>query len=90
MGARLGPRAPIVHQDGQAFRDLNKNGKLDPYEDPRRPVEERVEDLLGQMTLAEKVGLMFHQIVGMTKQGELVNRVSFRHQNLVSTTKLVH
>ncbi|NDA10424.1 MAG: glycoside hydrolase family 3 protein, partial [Verrucomicrobia bacterium] len=35
-------------------KDLNKNGKVDPYEDPARPVEERVEDLLGQMTLDEK------------------------------------
>ena len=34
--------------------DLNKNGKPDPYEDPARPVEERVENLLGQMTLEEK------------------------------------
>lgn len=37
---------------GQVVRDLNKNGKLDIYEDPRRPVDERVEDLLGQMTLS--------------------------------------
>ena len=42
-----------------AFRDLNKNGRLDPYEDPSRPIDERVADLLAQMTLAEKAGLMF-------------------------------
>lgn len=41
------------------FRDLNKNGRLDPYEDPTRPIDERVADLLAQMTLAEKAGLMF-------------------------------
>ena len=45
---------------GVTFRDSNKNGKLDPYEDPRLPVETRVEDLLGRMTLEEKAGLMFH------------------------------
>lgn len=45
------------------FRDLNKNGRLDPYEDPRRPVEERVADLLAQMTLEEKAGQMFHTFV---------------------------
>ena len=28
-------------EDGFTFRDLNKNGRLDPYEDPRRPIEER-------------------------------------------------
>lgn len=42
-----------------AWRDLNKNGKLDVYEDHRSSVEERVTDLLAQMTLEEKAGLMF-------------------------------
>jgi beta-glucosidase len=45
------------------FRDLNKNGQLDPYEDPRQPIAARVADLLGQMTLEEKAGLMFHTFV---------------------------
>ena len=27
--------------EGFRFRDLNKNGRLDPYEDPRRPLAER-------------------------------------------------
>jgi beta-glucosidase len=44
---------------GVEYRDLNKNGRLDAYEDPRRPLEERIEDLLAQMTLPEKAGLMF-------------------------------
>lgn len=46
-------------EEGFLFRDLNKNGKLDIYEDPRRPVAERIEDLLGQMTVAEKAGMLF-------------------------------
>jgi beta-glucosidase len=58
-------------EDGQAFRDLNKNGVLDPYEDPRRPIEERIEDLLSQMTLEEKAGLMFHMIAGVNPDGTL-------------------
>lgn len=41
------------------WRDLNKNGRLDPYEDPMLPIDERVADLLTQMTLAEKAGLLF-------------------------------
>src|SRR5215213_6954931 len=53
------------------FRDLNKNGKLDPYEDPRRPIDERVEDLLAQMTLEEKAGLMFHMMTGVAEDGSL-------------------
>ena len=38
----------------EAGNDLNKNGKVDPYEDPAVPVEQRVENLLSQMTLEEK------------------------------------
>lgn len=34
--------------------DFNKNGKKDIYEDPKQPVEKRIEDLLSQMTLEEK------------------------------------
>ena len=55
-----------------AFRDLNGNGRLDPYEDPRRPVDERVDDLLGQMTLEEKAGLMFHPPISMQPDGTLL------------------
>lgn len=45
--------------DNFAYRDLNYNGQLDPYEDARLPVETRVDDLLARMTVAEKAGLMF-------------------------------
>jgi len=58
-------------EDGMTYRDLNKNGRLDPYEDPRRSIEERVEDLLAQMTIEEKAGLMFHTIAGMSPDGSL-------------------
>lgn len=34
--------------------DFNKNGVKDIYEDPNQPIEERVNDLLQQMTLEEK------------------------------------
>lgn len=44
--------------DGTRYRDLNGNGRLDAYEDWRRPVDERVDDLVAQMTLEEKAGLM--------------------------------
>jgi len=61
--------------DGSTFRDLNKNGRLDPYEDSRRPIDERVEDLLAQMTLEEKAGLMFHTMIGMNKDGSLLEEI---------------
>ena len=43
-------------ENGFRFRDLNKNSKLDIYEDPRQPIDARVNDLLNQMTLEEKAG----------------------------------
>ena len=50
--------AEVLRLDGLLFKDLNKNGRLDPYEDWRREVEARVADLVGQMTIEEKAGLM--------------------------------
>ena len=37
-----------------SYRDLNKNGRMDVYENPRAAIDARVEDLLSQMTLEEK------------------------------------
>ena len=64
----------------QTFRDLNKNSRLDPYENRQLSVNERVEDLLGQMTLEEKIGLMFNPIVGMHPDGALVEDESYFSQ----------
>jgi len=47
-------------QAAPVYRDLNHNGRLDPYEDSDRPIEARVEDILKRMTLEEKVGAMMH------------------------------
>ena len=62
---------PSLGIDGLQFKDLNRNWRLDPYEDWRRPVEERIDDLLVQMTLEEKVGLMVHPALAMGEQGTL-------------------
>ncbi|MFN3488489.1 MAG: glycoside hydrolase family 3 N-terminal domain-containing protein [Emticicia sp.] len=48
------------------FKDLNKNGKLDKYEDWRLPQEVRIKDLISQMTLEEKIGFM---IISTTRMG---------------------
>lgn len=50
----------IIEVDGLQFKDLNGNGELDVYEDWREDTEDRITDLLSQMTLEEKVGLLFH------------------------------
>ncbi len=52
-----------ISEDGVRYRDLNGNGRMDPFEDPRLPVEERVKDLLSRLSLQEKVGLMFHTVI---------------------------
>lgn len=60
-----------INAQGETFRDLNKNGKLDCYEDPSQPIEARVEDLLGQMTLEEKAGTMFINGAVINEDGSL-------------------
>jgi beta-glucosidase len=47
-----------ISVDGKQFKDLNANGKLDTYEDWRLSVDERINDLVSQMTAEEKVGMM--------------------------------
>jgi beta-glucosidase len=70
---RLGARqVSILPVDGVRFKDLNGNSRLDPYEDWRRPLDERVEDLLSRMTLEEKAGLMVHPALGMGEGGALL------------------
>ena len=41
-------------------RILNRNGKLDPYEDWRLPAEVRTADLVQRMSLEELAGVMVH------------------------------
>jgi len=78
---------PVTFEiDGRSVRDLNGNGQLDRYEDPRLPLEERVNDLLERMTLEEKAGLMFHPPIGIGPGGELDEPSMF---GLGGTTQLV-
>ena len=50
----------ILNEDGYAFKDLNRNGKLDIYEDWRRPTRERAADLASQLSIDEIAGLMLY------------------------------
>jgi len=55
----LGTRfVKIIGVAGLKFKDLNKNGKLDGYEDWRLTASERSKDLLSKMSLEEKVGFL--------------------------------
>ena len=66
----------MKRENGLLFRDLNKNGRLDIYEDPRQPIEARVEDLLGQMTLEEKAGLLFINGSRVNADGSIENELN--------------
>jgi len=63
-GAELG-YAPesgvtILTVDNFAFKDLNQNGTLDPYEDWRLSTDERATDLAGRMSIEQIAGLMLY------------------------------
>ncbi|MFZ1678472.1 MAG: glycoside hydrolase family 3 N-terminal domain-containing protein, partial [Saprospiraceae bacterium] len=58
-------------QPKTSFRDLNKNGKKDIYEDSTASIDKRVEDLLTQMTLEEKAGMMFISGAPVNKDASL-------------------
>jgi len=74
--ALIGPEVKTLTLDGFTFRDLDKNGKLDIYEDSRRQYTERVNDLLSRMTLEEKAGSMFMPPVSMKKDGSISEKPS--------------
>jgi beta-glucosidase len=75
-------------KDGFPFRDLNKNKQLDAYEDSRLDIDKRVENLLEQMTLEEKIGLMFSPIISMNPDGSPIEDESYYSQ-LGSTEAVV-
>jgi len=57
----LGHRsAPLITVDGLTFKDLDRNGKLDPYEDWRLPADVRATDLVQRMSIEDLAGLMVH------------------------------
>lgn len=58
----------------QKYRDLNKNGEMDVYEDMLQPVDSRVDDLLKQMTLEEKAGMMFINGARINDDGSIENK----------------
>src|SRR3954447_22238829 len=62
----------IIEKDGLFFKDLNKDGKIDKYEDWRLSPEERAKDLASKMTIEQIAGLMLysrHQSVPAGSKG---------------------
>lgn len=62
----------ILTVDRLGFKDLNKNGKLDTYEDWRLSADERAQDLASQMSVEQMAGLMLysrHQSIPAANRG---------------------
>ncbi|HLN54815.1 MAG TPA: hypothetical protein VK207_02420, partial [Bacteroidales bacterium] len=55
----------VIEKHGLKFKDLNRNGKLDKYEDWRLGSEERSKDLLSRMSVEEKAGFMLINSLNM-------------------------
>ena len=47
-----------IQVNGKYYRDSNGNGELDPFENWELDIDERVSDLIGRMTVNEKLGLL--------------------------------
>ncbi len=76
----------ILTIKGLYFKDLNKNGKLDKYEDWRLSIDERCKDLAGKMTTEQIAGLMLygdHQFINKAEltysQNNVVKKNNIRH-----------
>lgn len=62
----------LLTVDGRAFKDLNKNGELDAYEDWRLTADERAKDLASKLSLEDIAGLMLyssHQSIPGSSRG---------------------
>ena len=60
----------IIEDDGFAFKDLNRNGELDPYEDWRLDNETRAHDLADKLSKEEMTPLFTHG--GWTSFGDTI------------------
>jgi beta-glucosidase len=78
----------IITKDGYAFKDMNRNGSLEPYEDWRLPAEERASDLASRLSVEEIAGLMLyssHQSVPAESWSGLYDGKSFSESSAASS-----
>jgi len=60
LGYNINSGLKLITKDRYAFKDLNKDGVLDTYEDWRLPADERAVDLAKKMSIEEISGLMLY------------------------------
>ncbi|HEX5524135.1 MAG TPA: glycoside hydrolase family 3 N-terminal domain-containing protein [Pedococcus sp.] len=78
----------LTSPEGVEFRDLNKNGRMDPFEDPRLSIEERVDDLVSRLSLAEKAGLMFQTVIEAGTDGTVLEHPGMISKSATSVVVL--
>ncbi|MFY0653774.1 MAG: glycoside hydrolase family 3 C-terminal domain-containing protein [Cyclobacteriaceae bacterium] len=85
----------ILEIDGLNFKDLNRNGELDTYEDWRLTDEDRSKDLVSRMSLEQKAGFMLISSTRLEndwsfqrgkKTGEIGS--GFNEEDMVSTVNM--
>ena len=65
LGYAAGSGVKLIKQNGLYFKDLNKDGKLDKYEDWRLPLDQRIKDLVSKLSIEQLSGLMLYYWVGL-------------------------
>jgi len=82
----------ILTEDGYAFKDLNRNGILDVYEDWRLEPQERAEDLAARMDIDQIAGLMLYsshvQVQDSVPTPELLSKLIDDKMRHVLVTKV--
>ena len=78
----------VLTVEGKKFKDSNGNGQLDKYEDWRRSVDQRVDDLVSKMTLEEKVGLMLINTLN-SDAGGAVPQTAFDYVNTQKMSRFI-
>ena len=78
----------VIEQEGLYFRDGNNNGELEPYEDWRLTVEERVQDLLPRLTMEQRAGLIINQMMASPSAGSYAQ--ALKEDGTVDLSKLIN
>ena len=75
----------VKTSESTKYRDLNHNERLDIYEDANQSLDARIDDLLAQMTLEEKAGMMFINGAPVSDDGDPYARGSGPAARMSST-----
>ena len=76
----------VLEIEGKYFRDSNNNKTLDPFEDWRLPVEERAADLVSQLSIEQRIGLLGNQM--MASPGKTNARDIYNEDGTVNVSSL--